>query len=72
MLFHGNLSRNKRRIAVVLNITALLIIVILVLILIYGFALLEKGPIDVVMAVALFYLSHLLPASVLGWTEKEF
>ncbi len=64
---------DERQIQVILNATRISysIFVILVLFLIYGFALLEMGPIDVVMAAALLYLAHLLPASIMAWTEKE-
>lgn len=66
-------SLDERQIQVVLNATRISysVFVILVLILIYGYAIMEKGPIDVVIAVALLYLAHLLPASILAWTEKE-
>lgn len=73
-LSHRNMkSLDERQVQVILNATRISysIFVILALILIYGFALLEKGPIDVVIAVALLYLAHLLPASILAWTEKE-
>lgn len=43
---------------------------VITLIIIYGFALAEKGPIDVVIAACLLYLAHILPASIMGWTEK--
>jgi uncharacterized Tic20 family protein len=64
---------DERQVQVVLNAIRISysIFVILVLILIYRFALIEKGPIDVVMAAALLYLAHLLPASILAWTEKD-
>jgi len=45
--------------------------VIIVLIIIYGYALIKRGPIDVVIAGALIYMAHILPASILAWTEKE-
>jgi len=64
---------DERQIQVILNATRISysIFVIVALILIYGFALIEKGPIDVVIAASLLYLAHLLPASILAWTEKE-
>jgi hypothetical protein len=37
---------------------------------IYGFALAERGPIDVVIAACLLYLAHILPAAIVGWKEK--
>ncbi len=47
------------------------VFVILTLIIIYGYALIRKGPIDVVIAAALIYMAHILPASILAWTERE-
>jgi hypothetical protein len=29
------------------------------------------GVIDVVIAAALLYLAHIIPASILAWSEKE-
>jgi len=40
---------------------------ILCLAIIYGFALVAQGPIDVVMAGSLLYLAHTLPAAIVGW-----
>ena len=59
---------DERQIQVILKATRISysIFVIVVLILIYGFALIAKGPIDVVIAAYLFYLAHLLPASILA------
>jgi len=64
---------DERQIQVVLNAIrySYSIFIIFTLIIIYGFALLEKGPVDVVIAAALLYMAHILPASVLAWTEKE-
>lgn len=47
------------------------IFVIMVLLIIYSYALVEKGPIDVVLAACLLYLAHTLPAAFIAWTEKE-
>ncbi len=47
------------------------IFVIMVLLIIYAYALVEKGPIDVVLAICLLYLAHTLPAAFIAWTEKE-
>jgi len=47
------------------------IFIILVLVLIYFFSLSELGPIDVILAASLIYLAHILPGSILAWTEKE-
>ena len=64
---------DERQIQVILKATRISysIFVIVVLILIYGFALIAKGSIDVVIAAYLLYLAHLLPASILAWMEKE-
>ena len=43
---------------------------IITLVIIYGFAVAQKGPIDVVMAACLLYLAHSLPAAIIGWKEK--
>jgi len=43
---------------------------VITLLIIYGFALAEKGPIDVVIAACLLYLAHILPAAIVGWKEK--
>ena len=43
---------------------------VITLLIIYGFALAEKGPIDVVIAACLLYLAHVLPAAIIGWREK--
>ncbi len=45
--------------------------VIIVIILVYLFAILGVGTIDVVFAASLLYLAHIIPASILAWTEKE-
>ena len=47
------------------------IFVIIVILLVYLFAILGLGVIDVVIAAALLYLAHIIPASILAWTEKE-
>ena len=46
------------------------IFTIITLLIIYGFAVAELGPIDVVLAVCLLYLAHTLPAAIVGWKEK--
>ena len=45
--------------------------VIITLLVVYGYALSEREPIDVVIAGGLLYMAHILPASVIGWTEQE-
>ena len=47
------------------------IFVIVAMLVIYAFTIAERGPIDAVLAISLLYLSHVLPASILAWTEKE-
>jgi hypothetical protein len=63
---------DERQIQVVLNSIRISysIFVIFTLVIIYVFALLEKGPVDVVIAASLLYLAHILPASIMAWTEK--
>lgn len=46
------------------------IFTILVLLIVYGFALAELGPIDVVVAACLLYFAHTLPSAIVGWKEK--
>ena len=41
------------------------------ILIIYAFALIEKGPIDVVIAVGLLYFAHILPSAILGWKGKH-
>ena len=43
---------------------------IVILLLIYGFALMDKEPINVLVAACIIYFAHTLPAAVVGWTEK--
>ena len=43
------------------------IFTIVCLAIIYGFAVAEQGPIDVLLAGALLYLAHTLPAAIVGW-----
>ena len=44
---------------------------IVCLAIIYGIAVVQKGPIDVVLASCLLYFAHTLPAIIVGWLEKE-
>jgi len=46
------------------------IFTIICLIIIYAFAVAEFHPIDVVLAGALLYFAHTLPAAIVGWNEK--
>ena len=47
------------------------IFAILVILMVYVFAIFGMGPFDVVIAATLLYLAHILPTSILAWTEKE-
>ena len=47
------------------------VFVVVVLIIVYGFAIIDKGPIDVLLAGVLLYLAHILPSSILAWNEKR-
>ena len=43
---------------------------IVTILIIYAFAVIEKGPIDVVIAASLLYFAHILPSAILGWKVK--
>jgi len=45
---------------------------IVTVLIIYAFAVIEKGPIDVVIAAGLLYFAHILPSAILGWRGKIF
>lgn len=64
---------DERQTAVVLNALrfSYVAFVILCLVIIYGFALVNRGPINVLIAACLLYSAHVLPAVIIGWTEKE-
>jgi hypothetical protein len=65
---------DEREMQVVLNAlkNSYVIFTIVCLLIIYGFAVAEKGPVDVIIAAGLIYLAHTLPAAVVGWHEKMF
>ena len=44
--------------------------VIITLLLIYGFAIVGKEPVNVLVAGCLLYLAHTFPAAFIGWTEE--
>lgn len=46
------------------------IFIIITLIIIYSYALVQKGPIDVVLAAALLYFAHTLPAAIIASKKK--
>ena len=64
---------DEREIQVVTNSVRISysIFTIAVIVIVYLFAILGLGPFDVVIAAALLYLAHILPTSILAWTEKE-
>ena len=47
------------------------IFVITVIVMVYLFAIFGLGTIDVVIAATLLYLAHIIPTSIVAWTEKE-
>ncbi len=65
-------SLDERQLQVVLNALKYSYggFTVITLLIIYGFALAEKGPIDVIIAACLLYLAHILPAAIVGWKEK--
>ena len=46
------------------------IFAVAVVLMIYLFVVFELGSLDVIIAAMLLYLAHILPASILAWTEK--
>lgn len=64
---------DEREIQVVTNSVKISysVFTILVIVVIYLFAVFGMGPFDVVIAATLLYLAHILPTSILAWTEKE-
>ena len=63
---------DEREMQVVLNALkySYSIFTIICLFIIYGFAIAEYKPIDIVLAGGLLYLAHALPAAIIGWKEK--
>jgi len=47
------------------------IFAIVCLVILYANAVMEKGHIPVLVAAAVLYLAHTLPAAVVAWTEKQ-
>jgi len=73
-LVHTSFSElDERQIQVVFNSIkySYSIFCILCLIIIYFNAVIEKTEIHVLTAGSLLYLAHILPASIIAWTEKE-
>ena len=72
-LAHSSTSKlDERELQVVLNSLrySYSIFTVICLSIIYLFAIAEYSPIDVVLAGALLYLAHTLPAAIVGWNEK--
>ena len=44
---------------------------IVCLVIVYLNAVIERGPVPIVIAGSILYLAHTLPAAVVAWTEKE-
>ena len=74
-MVHSSKNRlDEREMQVVLNAlkNSYVIFTIVCLLIIYGFAVAEKGPVNVIIAAGLLYLAHTLPAAVVGWHEKMY
>ena len=70
---HTNFSKlDEREVKVISNALrySYSLFTIAVLVIIYLFAIVENGPIDVVIAAGLLYFAHTLPAAIMFWTEK--
>ena len=64
---------DEREMQVVLNAMkyAYGIFTIVCLVVIYSFAIAENQPIDILLAGALLYFAHTLPAAIVGWNERN-
>ncbi len=73
MVHSSKKSLDEREMEVVLNAlkNSYTIFTVVCLVIIYGFALVQKDPVDVVIAAGLLYLAHTLPAAIVGWYEKN-
>ena len=72
-LVHTSKSKlDERQMLVVLNALrySYSAFAIVILLLIYGFAIIDKEPVNVLVAACILYLAHTLPAAIVGWTEK--
>ncbi len=71
-MVHSHTSLDERQTQVLLNAlkNSYSIFTISVLVLVYGFAFVDKRPIDVLLAACLLYVAHILPAAIIGWKEK--
>ncbi|MBN1820585.1 MAG: hypothetical protein JXR31_07270 [Prolixibacteraceae bacterium] len=65
-------SLDERQVQVILNAMkySYSIFTILIITIVYGFALVNKSPINVLVAACLLYIAHILPAAIIGWSEK--
>jgi len=72
MVHSGNTELDEREMQVVLKALkySYSVFVIFILLLIYGFALFNREPINIILAACLLYIAHILPAIIIGWTEK--
>jgi len=71
-MVHSNKDLDERQNQVLLGAlkNSYSVFTISVLLLVYGFALFDKQPIDVLLAACLLYVAHILPAAIIGWKEK--
>ena len=67
---NDNLDERQLKVVLISLKYSYSIFTIVVLLLVYGFALAEHGPIDVVVAACLLYFAHTLPSAIVGWKEK--
>jgi len=70
---HNEKKLDERELKVVYKATsnAYGIFTIVTLIIIYAYALIKIGPIDVMLAAALLYFAHTLPAAIITCREKQ-
>ncbi|NQU86617.1 MAG: hypothetical protein HQ541_12725 [Mariniphaga sp.] len=71
-MVHKTNTLDERQMQVLLNALkySYSVFVIFSLLIIYGFAVVNKEPINVLIAACLLYLAHILPAAIVGWKEK--
>ena len=72
MVHSSQHSLDERQVQVILNAMkySYSIFTILIIAIVYGFALFNKGPVNVLVAACLLYIAHILPAAIIGWSEK--
>jgi len=73
LIHHYHRELDERELQVVYKATSLSygVFIIVTLIIIYTYAVIQKGPIDVMMAAALLYFAHTLPAAIIACQEKR-